>query len=121
MDKSAVITTIALTVFVALPHSAAATEFTVDQPAKVDIEYSPHINKAFPQQVFWGDTHVHTTFSPDAGMVGNFNLGPADAYQFARGKQIQANNGMQVKLVRPLDFLVVADHSEYQGLMPLPS
>ena len=72
----------------------------------------------FPQQVFWGDTHLHTTYSPDAGLIGNFNLGPADAYRFARGEQLTANNGMQVKLVRPLDFLVVADHSEYQGLMP---
>ncbi len=96
-----------------------ATEFGIEKPTEVDIEYSPHINKSFPQRVFWGDTHLHTTYSPDAGLVGNFNLGPAAAYRFARGEQIQANNGMQVKLVRPLDFLVVADHSEYQGLMPL--
>ena len=95
-----------------------AQEFGIEKP-RDEIEYSPHINKSFPQQVFWGDTHVHTTYSPDAGMVGNFNLGPEEAYRFARGEQIQANNGMQVKLVRPLDFLVVADHSEYQGLMPV--
>ena len=94
------------------------SEFTIDKPDSVEIEYSPHINKSFPQQILWGDTHLHTTYSPDAGMVGNFNLGPADAYRFARGEQVQANNGMQAKLVRPLDFLVVADHSEYQGLMP---
>jgi hypothetical protein len=100
-------------------HPAYASEFAIEKPAEAHIEYSPYINRAFPQQIFWGDTHLHTTYSPDAGMVGNFNLGPADAYQFARGEQIQANNGMQVKLGRPLDFLVVADHSEYQGLMPL--
>ena len=98
---------------------ATATEFTIDRPTKVEVEYSPYINKSFPQRVFWGDTHLHTTYSPDAGMVGNFNLGPADAYRFARGEQIQANNGMQAKLVRPLDFLVVSDHGEYQGLMPV--
>jgi hypothetical protein len=96
-----------------MPSSAA--EFTIDRPAKPRIEYSPYINKSFPQQVFWGDTHLHTTYSADAGMVGNFNLGPADAYRFAQGEQIQANNGMQVKLVRPLDFLVVSDHAEYKG------
>ena len=97
----------------------AAQEFTMDPAAEPETEYSPYINQSFPQRVFWGDTHVHTTYSPDAGMVGNFNLGPADAYRFARGEQVQANNGMQTKLVRPLDFLVVADHSEYQqGLMP---
>jgi hypothetical protein len=99
--------------------AAIAAEFTLSQQGAPEIEYSPHINKSFPQQVFWGDTHLHTTYSPDAGMVGNFNLGPADAYKFARGEQVQANNGMQAKLVRPLNFLVVADHSEYQGLMPL--
>jgi hypothetical protein len=103
---------------VLLGATANASEFTVDKPTHAKIEYSPYINRSFPQNVYWGDTHLHTTYSPDAGMVGNFNLGPADAYRFARGEQITANNGMQVKLVRPLDFLVVADHSEYQGLMP---
>ncbi len=96
-----------------------AQEFTIDKPEQVDVEYSPFVNQRFPQLVFWGDTHLHTTYSPDAGMVGNFNLGPADAYRFARGEQVEANNGMQVKLVRPLDFLVIADHAEYQGLMPV--
>ena len=98
---------------------ASATEFTIAEPTTTDVEYSPFINRKFPQRVFWGDTHLHTTYSPDAGMVGNFKLGPADAYRFARGEQVEANNGMQVKLVRPLDFLVVSDHSEYQGLMPV--
>lgn len=96
-----------------------AQEFTIDKPEQVDVEYSPFVNQRFPQLVFWGDTHLHTTYSADAGMVGNFNLGPADAYRFARGEQVEANNGMQVKLVRPLDFLVIADHAEYQGLMPV--
>ncbi len=103
----------------ALMAPGSATEFTIEKPAKPAIEYSPYINKSFPQRVFWGDTHLHTSYSPDAGMIGNFNLGPADAYRFARGEQVQANNGMQAKLVRPLDFLVVSDHSEYQGLMPV--
>ena len=100
-------------------HPVYSVEFGIEKPDKAKIEYSPHINQSFPQRIFWGDTHLHTTYSPDAGMVGNFNLGPVEAYRFARGEQVQANNGMQVKLVRPLDFLVVADHSEYQGLMPL--
>ena len=98
---------------------ATAAEFTIDRLTKPAVEYSPYINRSFPQRVFWGDTHLHTTLSADAGMVGNFNLGPADAYRFARGEQVKANNGMQAKLVRPLDFLVVADHAEYQGLMPV--
>ncbi len=97
------------------PH---VTGYDMDKP-KAQMEYSPHINQSFPKEVFWGDTHLHTTYSPDAGMVGNFNLGPADAYRFARGEQVRANNGMQAKLVRPLDFLAVTDHSEYMGLIPL--
>lgn len=105
-------------VLVLLCTPVLATEFSIERPEAAQVEYSPFIDKEFPQNVYWGDTHLHTTYSPDAGMVGNFNLGPADAYKFARGEQIQANNGMQVKLVRPLDFLVVADHAEYQGLMP---
>ena len=109
----------AIAILILSTASAHTSEFRLEKPAGGIIEYSPHVNKLFPQRVFWGDTHVHTTYSPDAGMVGNFNLGPADAYRFARGEQVQANNGMQAKLVRPLDFLVVADHSEYQGLMPL--
>ena len=96
------------------PH---VTEYDMDKP-KAQVEYSPYINQSFPKKVLWGDTHLHTTYSPDAGMVGNFNLGPADAYRFARGEQVRANNGMQAKLVRPLDFLAVTDHSEYLGLIP---
>jgi hypothetical protein len=103
--------------FFAVPGTAQ--EFTIDKPEQVEVEYSPFVNQRFPQRVFWGDTHLHTTYSPDAGMVGNFNLGPADAYRFARGEQVEANNGMQVRLVRPLNFLVVSDHAEYQGLMPV--
>ena len=106
------------TIVLLIAQTAIAQEFTVDSIRRQGVEYSPYINQSFPQRVFWGDTHLHTTYSPDAGIIGNFNLGPAEAYRFARGEQIQANNGMQVKLVRPLDFLVVADHSEYQGLIP---
>jgi len=106
-------------VFLLAAMVAESAEFAIGTPAEEPVEYSPFIDQSFAQQVFWGDTHVHTTYSPDAGMVGNFRLGPAEAYRFARGEQVEANNGMQARLVRPLDFLVVADHSEYQGLMPL--
>ena len=78
---------------VLLSVPAAAAEFTIDRPAKSSVEYSPYINRSFPQRVFWGDTHLHTTYSADAGMVGNFNLGPADAYRFAKGEQVKVVNG----------------------------
>jgi hypothetical protein len=79
--------------------------------------YSPYVNRAYPNRIFWGDTHLHTKNSPDAYLFG-VRLSPETALRFARGEQVIATHGLPVKLVRPLDFLVVADHSEYLGLMP---
>ncbi|SEF90818.1 DUF3604 domain-containing protein [Marinobacterium lutimaris] len=86
-----------------------------------EISYSPMAGKDHPQQVFWGDTHLHTSYSFDAAMMGNKGLAPADAYRFARGEEIRAHNGMIAKLNRPLDFLMVSDHAEYLGLIPMVS
>ncbi|MEQ9450759.1 MAG: DUF3604 domain-containing protein [Pseudomonadales bacterium] len=77
--------------------------------------YSRPVGLDYPQNVYWGDTHLHTRNSADAYSLGNMNLTPADAYRFARGQAIMAHNGMQVQLRRPLDFLVVSDHAEYLG------
>lgn len=79
--------------------------------------YSPYAGRNFPTQVFFGDTHVHTGASMDAGAFGA-RLGPEDAYRFARGEEVSAANGMKVKLSRPLDFIVVADHSDNMGFFP---
>ena len=81
-------------------------------------EYSPYLNRAYPNQVLWGDTHLHTSYSTDAGMIGNF-LGPDEAFRFARGEPVTASAGTRAQLIRPLDFLVVADHAENLGLAPL--
>ncbi len=81
-------------------------------------EYSPYLNRSFPDRVLWGDTHLHTSYSTDAGMIGNF-LGPDEAFRFARGETVRASAGARARLIRPLDFLVVADHSENLGLAPL--
>lgn len=75
-------------------------------------------DKQFPKHVYWGDTHLHTNFSFDASMMGNKLLGPAEAYRFARGEAVKTNQGLVAKLSRPLDFLMVADHAEYLGLIP---
>ncbi len=82
------------------------------------IEYSPTFGDDFPSQVYFGDTHVHSSFSMDANTMGNTRLSPADAYRFARGESVRAHNGMTVRLEAPLDFLVVSDHAEYMGLLP---
>ena len=80
--------------------------------------YSPYVNQTHPNRVFWGDSHLHTSYSWDAGLVGN-TLGPDAAYRFAKGEQVTASSGQDVKLVRPLDWLVVADHAESLGVAVL--
>jgi hypothetical protein len=87
-------------------------------PAADGPAYSPYTGAARPSRVFFGDTHLHTSFSTDAGMVGN-RLGPAAAYRFARGETIVSSTGVPARLVRPLDFLVVTDHAEQLGIAPL--
>ena len=101
---------------------APAQEFTYDKEsvseAVVPPSYSPRAGRSYPMEVYWGDTHLHTTYSPDAGLVGNVKLTPADAFRFASGYEIEAHNGMRAKLNQPLDFLVVSDHAGYLGLIP---
>ncbi len=79
--------------------------------------YSPYAGRNFPTRPFFGDTHLHTSFSMDAGAAGA-RLTPRDAYRFARGEEVMASSNQPVKLSRPLDFLVVADHSDGFGFFP---
>lgn len=71
-------------------------------------------NTAYPEQVFWGDTHLHTSNSVDAFGFGT-RLDPEAALRFARGEEVTATTGAKAKLARPLDFLVVSDHAEGIG------
>src|SRR5262245_35334315 len=79
--------------------------------------YSPYAGRNFPSRPYFGDTHLHTGFSMDAGAFGA-RLTPRDAYRFARGEEINASSGQPVKLSRPLDYLVVTDHSDNMGFFP---
>jgi hypothetical protein len=78
--------------------------------------YSPYAERSFPSQVYWGDTHLHTALSMDAGLFGA-RLGLDEAYRFARGEQVMASSGQPAKLGRPLDWLVIADHSDGMGFI----
>ena len=80
--------------------------------------YSPYAGRQFPTRPYFGDTHLHTAFSMDAGAFGA-RLTPRDAYVFAKGNEISSSSGQPAKLSRPLDFLVVADHSDGMGFFPL--
>ncbi|MGD9177150.1 MAG: DUF3604 domain-containing protein, partial [Desulfobacterales bacterium] len=59
--------------------------------------YSPYADRTYPMNVYFGDTHVHTGLSADAGGSGT-RLMPRDAYRFARGEQVTSNTGQPVKL-----------------------
>src|SRR6187549_2467045 len=107
----------------ALAEEAVTTDigtFDADAAAKlypVKRPYSPWAGRNFPSRPFFGDTHTHTSFSMDAGAFGA-RLGPADALRFAKGEEVMASSGQPAKLSRPLDFLVVADHSDNMGFFP---
>jgi hypothetical protein len=90
------------------------------RPPKEDFEapkeeFSPFVNDYFPTRVLFGDTHLHTSWSGDAGM-GGATLGPEEAYRFTMGEEVMSHLGLRAKLHRPLDFVVVADHAENFGL-----
>ena len=112
-------------VFAASMLAASMISSTVAEPGVTTPEassmpaksYSPYVGRDFPTQVFWGDTHLHTGMSLDAGAFGA-RLMPDDAYRFAKGNQLTSTTGYPVKLSRPLDFLVVADHSDNMGFFP---
>ena len=92
---------------------------TADTLSAADVKrpYSPYAGGAVPNRVFWGDTHLHTSYSMDAGAFGN-RLDPEAAYRFARGEEVESSAGGPARLARPLDFLVVADHSDNMGFFP---
>ncbi len=79
--------------------------------------YSPYADREYATQVYFGDTHLHTSFSADAGAFGN-RLDINEAYKFARGDQVTSTTGQKAQLSRPLDFLVVTDHSDGMGFIP---
>ncbi|MDX2412309.1 MAG: DUF3604 domain-containing protein [Woeseiaceae bacterium] len=87
-------------------------------PKEGERTYSPYPEQIFPNRVFFGDTHLHTSYSTDAGMVGN-SLGPDEAYRFARGEEVIQSHGLRARLQRPLDFLAITDHAANLGVAPM--
>ncbi|HSE13674.1 MAG TPA: DUF3604 domain-containing protein [Rudaea sp.] len=94
-----------------------ADQATLEKAYPTKPAYSPYAGRDFPTRPFFGDTHLHTSFSMDAGAFGA-RLGPRDAYRFARGEEVTSSTGQPAKLSRPLDFLVVSDHSDGFGFFP---
>lgn len=65
------------------------------------------------RQVYFGDLHLHTSYSLDAAAAKTETV-PADAYRFAMGEAV-SYLGRTVQRRAPLDFLAVTDHAEYLG------
>jgi hypothetical protein len=78
--------------------------------------YSPYAHRNFPTRVLWGEMHLHTSYSPDAGAAGT-RIGPEDALRFAHGAEITSSTGQPVKLARPLDWVAISDHSDALGVV----
>ena len=105
--------------FIATAFVPALAQDMRPQPGDVQVEdpsYSPYAGRNFPTEVYWGDTHLHTAVSVDAGTMNT--VGQEDAFRFARGEEITTTHGLRARLSRPLDFIVVSDHAEMYGLMP---
>ncbi len=70
----------------------------------------------FPERAYFGDTHVHTGWSADAGLDGAVTS-PEDAFRLASGEEVTSNTGQKVRLKRPLDWMVITDHSDGMGVI----
>jgi hypothetical protein len=78
--------------------------------------YSPYAKRDFPNKLLWGDSHLHTGLSFDAGTAGCILL-PDDAYRFAKGEEVKSSYEIPVRLSRPLDWLAVTDHTDNMGFI----
>ena len=98
--------------------SADSGEITPVDPATFHKEpgYSPYAGRRYPERPYFGDEHIHTSWSVDAGGTGT-TLGPEEATRFARGEEVTATSGQPVKLGQPLDWVVIADHSDGMGVI----
>ena len=98
--------------------TADAGEIEPADPAKFHKEpgYSPYAGRNYPQRPLFGDEHVHTAWSVDAGGFGT-TLGPEEATRFARGEQVVSTSGQPVRLGQPLDWVAITDHSDGMGVI----
>lgn len=99
--------------------ASAATEANASSAAAPPLAAPPKVDSNPDREAYFGETHVHTSWSFDAYVFGNTKAGPEDAYKYAMGQPITHPAGYQVKITRPLDFMAVTDHAEYAGIVPL--
>ncbi len=109
-----------LTILLLGTSVASAQEWQTDKKQLSELysgkAYSPYARRAFPERPLWGDSHLHTSLSMDAGGFGN-RLDLRAAYRFARGEEVIASSGQPVRLGRPLDWIAITDHSDGMGFI----
>lgn len=119
------ISTITVAVLLTASNAVAQDSVTTDAGTidRSEIErffnqpgYSPYAGRNFPSQLLWGEMHLHTSWSGDA-IAGGTRVDPDQALQYAKGAEITSNTGQQVKLPRPHDWMMVADHSDALNVM----
>ena len=90
--------------------AAAQTPPAGAQAPAADLQKNPERN------AYFGETHIHTSWSVDAWVMGNRLTGPGDALKYAQGQTIKHPLGYDIKIDTPMDFMGVTDHSEYVGV-----
>lgn len=108
-------------VFALLLIGACSTDKNTEQGSESAVSTDSAAIASNPlKDVYWGDTHNHTGNSFDVFLFGTPNSTPEIAYRFAKGEEVTSpTTGKPWKLTKPLDFLVVADHAELFGSIPL--
>ena len=92
------------------PEEAQQPGKAVQVPSEQRVERNPDRN------AYFGEEHIHTSWSVDAWIFGNRITGPDDAYKYAQGQTIKHPLGYDIKIDTPMDFMGVTDHSEYVGV-----
>jgi hypothetical protein len=103
------------------PQPPAPAKAAADDAAKKAAAPAPVQPAGAPQpnperNAYYGETHLHTSWSVDAWVLGNRITGPDDAYKYAKGETIKHPMGFDISIDTPLDFMGVTDHSEYVGV-----
>lgn len=112
--KNIILSVTAIALFASCSNSELDQSDKANQETQVESS-STSKSSGYATEVYFGDTHLHTELSMDAGAFGN-RIGLDEAYRFAKGEEVTASSGLTAKLSRPLDFLVAADHSDGMGL-----
>src|SRR5678816_226475 len=117
--KSVLLGAAAFAALAGVYHLARAQDVGEADKAKLERAYahaySPYAQRDYPTRPLFGETHLHTMASFDAGAFGA-RLTPRDAFRFGLGEEVVSSTGIPVRLSRPLDFVVVTDHSDNMGM-----